>query len=81
MPRQLPGKSSLTLISQRRPTSIRAIAADGSVTCESDDAGPANAFVQGGNAFGTLATLGTTDGQTVQVIANGSRVMRWQPTR
>jgi hypothetical protein len=51
------------------------------VTCESDDAGPANAFVQGGNAFGTLATLGTTDGQTVQVIANGSRVMRWQPTR
>ena len=33
-------------------SSIRTIAADGSVTCQADSSGPANAFVQGGNAFG-----------------------------
>jgi hypothetical protein len=60
-------------------SSIRAIAADGSVTCETDDSGPANAFVRGGNAFGSVAVLGTTDNQPLSVVVNSTRVMRFEP--
>ncbi len=60
-------------------SSIRAIAADGTVSCETDDTGAANAFVQGGNAFGATAVLGTTDNRAIDVRANGSRVMRYEP--
>ncbi len=60
-------------------SSIRAVAADGTVTCEPDDVGPANAFVQGGNAFGTTAVIGTTDNNAIDVRVNGSRVMRYEP--
>jgi hypothetical protein len=47
--------------------------------CASDAAGPTSAFVQGGNAFGTEATLGSTSNFAVNVVANGQRVMRWEP--
>lgn len=59
-------------------SSIRVINNDGTVTCQTDNAGPANAFVQGGNAFGATATLGTTDGRTLVLVANGSEVMRYE---
>ena len=39
---------------------------------------PQNAFVQGGNAFGTTALLGTTDNQPLEVSVNGQRVMRFE---
>ena len=55
-------------------SSIRAIAADGSVTCQTDSAGAANAFVQGGNAFGAPAVVGTTDNQNMTVISGGQTV-------
>ena len=42
--------------------------------CAADDAGPANAFVQGGNAFGAPAVIGTTDAQPVTVQSGGSAV-------
>lgn len=38
-----------------------------------------NAFLQGGNAFGAPAIIGTTDGQPVEVRANGERTMRFEP--
>jgi hypothetical protein len=57
--------------------SIRAIAADGTVTCQAD--GPANAFVQNGNAFGATAILGTTDNNALDVRVNSTRVMRYEP--
>ncbi|MFO1311183.1 MAG: hypothetical protein U1F41_03865 [Burkholderiales bacterium] len=111
-------------------SSIRAIAADGSVTCQTDTnaggtvtsvgtgtgltGGPitssgtvsianggvgnaqlANAsvdvskldttstdaryFRQGGNAFGGVATLGTTDNNALEIKLNGVRVMRYEP--
>ena len=62
-------------------SSIRTINADGTVACETDDtgSGPANAFVQGGNAFGTAAVLGTSDNNAVDVRVNNSRVMRYEP--
>ena len=59
--------------------SIRTIAADGSVTCQADSSGPANAFVQGGNSFGATATLGTNDAQVVEIRAGGARVSRYEP--
>jgi len=61
-------------------SSIRTIAADGTVTCETDDigTGPANAFVQGGNAFGATAILGTSDNNAIEIKANGARVMRYE---
>jgi hypothetical protein len=34
------------------------------------------AFLQGGNAFGTLATLGTTDANDLQIITNNSNRIR-----
>ena len=40
---------------------------------------PQNAFVQGGNAFGTTALLGTTDNQPLNINVNNQRVMRYQP--
>jgi hypothetical protein len=63
-------------------SSIRAIAADGTVTCQAT--GPANAFAQGGNAFGNLlpnstAILGTTDANALDVRVDNSRVMRYEP--
>ncbi len=61
-------------------SSIRAIAADGSVTCETDNTGPANAFVQGGNSFGAFGTLGTNDNQTLALRANGLTSLKIQPT-
>jgi hypothetical protein len=56
---------------------ITSIAADGTVTCGAD--GPANAFVQGGNAFGAKAVLGTSDSQALELNANNNRVMRYEP--
>lgn len=47
--------------------------------CAADNAGPANAFVQDGNAFGATAVLGTTDAQPFEVQVQGSRVMRYEP--
>jgi hypothetical protein len=60
-------------------SSIRTINADGTVVCEADDAGPANAFVQGGNAFGATAVLGTTDNNALDLRVNGARVVRYEP--
>jgi hypothetical protein len=57
---------------------VRAIGADGTVTCGTDASGPANAFVQGGNAFGATASLGTTDANAVEVTVNGARVVRYE---
>ena len=37
---------------------------------------PQNAFVQGGNAFGTTALLGTTDDQPLEIHVGGGRVQR-----
>ena len=42
-------------------SSIRTIAADGSVTCQADSSGPANAFVQGATRSAAIAILGTTE--------------------
>jgi hypothetical protein len=41
--------------------------------------GPGNFFVQGGNAFGTTASLGTTDNQPFEIKVNDQRVMRYEP--
>ena len=60
-------------------SSIRIIAADGSVTCQADSTGPATAFVLGGNAFAAEAVLGTVDAFALNLHANGSRVMRYEP--
>ena len=40
---------------------------------------PQNAFVQGGNAFGTTATLGTTDNQPLTLMANNQPIARYMP--
>lgn len=37
-----------------------------------------NAFLQNGNAFGTTARLGTTDGQPLEVVVGNSRAMRYE---
>ena len=60
-------------------SSIRTINADGTVTCQADAAGPANAFVQGGNAFGATGVLGTADNQPLDIRVNGTRVARYEP--
>ena len=46
--------------------------------CAADNAGPANAFVQNGNAFGATAVLGTTDNQPLDIRVDNSRVMRYE---
>jgi hypothetical protein len=38
-----------------------------------------NTVLNGGNAFGTTAVLGTTDNQPLDIRVNGSRVMRYEP--
>ncbi len=48
-------------------------------SCAADSTGPANAFVQGGNAFGATALLGTNDNQPLDLRVNGSRVMHYEP--
>ena len=48
--------------------------------CASDAAGRANAFVQGGNAFGVAARLGSNDAQPVEIEAGNARVMRYEPS-
>ena len=59
---------------------IRIIAADGSVTCQTDSGGGgANAFVNGGNYFPIQAVLGTLDTVPLQVFVNGAEVMRFEP--
>lgn len=60
-------------------SSIRAIAADGTVTCQADSTGPANAFVQQGNSFGVPARLGTLDAQPLEILMSGQRAVRIQP--
>ena len=40
---------------------------------------PQNAFVQGGNAFATTATIGTLDNQPLDINVNGQRVARFAP--
>ena len=60
-------------------SSIRIIAADGTVTCQADATGPANAFVQGGNAYGATGVLGTADNQPLDIRVNGTRVARYEP--
>ena len=37
-------------------------------------------LMQGGNAFGTTAVLGTTDNQPVNINVNGARVARYEPS-
>ncbi|MCC7523167.1 tail fiber domain-containing protein, partial [Candidatus Uhrbacteria bacterium] len=39
-----------------------------------------SAFVQNGNAFGTLATLGTTDANDLRIITNGTEALRIEST-
>ena len=46
--------------------------------CAADNVGPANAFVQNGNAFGATAVLGTTDNQPLDIRVDNSRVMRYE---
>ena len=60
-------------------SSIRAIAQDGTVTCEADDGGGAGAFVQNGNGFGAEAVLGTTDNFALNIQVNSVRIMRLDP--
>ena len=41
---------------------------------------PQNAFVQGGNAFGATALIGTTDNQSLDLLLASVPVMRFEPT-
>ena len=41
---------------------------------------PQNAFVQGGNSFGTTGLLGTNDNQPLEIRVNGQRVARYEPS-
>jgi endosialidase-like protein len=49
-------------------------------TCGTDNAGAANAFVQGGNAFGAIAKLGTLDNRFLDLYANNQPIGRFMPT-
>ncbi|MFO1313636.1 MAG: tail fiber domain-containing protein [Burkholderiales bacterium] len=60
-------------------SSIRVIAANGTVTCQADNTGPANAFVLYGNAFGQTASVGTVDNWPLELIANNRRALRITP--
>ena len=55
-------------------SSIRVINGDGTVSCQLDSSGAANAFVQGGNTFGAPGVVGTTDAQSMTVQSGGSQV-------
>lgn len=62
-------------------TSIRAIASNGAVTCETDDVGTLNGWTRAGNA-GTNPTsdfVGTTDNQPLELRANNVRAWRASP--
>jgi len=53
----------------------------GSTRFQLDQQGPTgSAFVQNGNAFGALATLGTTDGYDLRFITNNAEVVRISST-
>jgi len=41
---------------------------------------PQNAFVQGGNGFGTTALLGTVDNEPIDIMIAGQSVMRYEPS-
>jgi hypothetical protein len=47
--------------------------------CAADATGVANAFVQGGNAFGSPAVLGTIDTQPLDLRVHGARALRLEP--
>ena len=53
-------------------SSIRAIAQDGTVTCETIPPAPSNTWIQGGNAFAAPGVIGTTDAQSLAVNSGGS---------
>ena len=60
---------------------VRAIAADGTVTCGTDASGPANAYVQGGNVVAGDGILGTTSGgSALNLLAGGLRTQRLEGT-
>ncbi|MBK8321685.1 MAG: tail fiber domain-containing protein [Betaproteobacteria bacterium] len=48
-------------------------------TCAADATGTVNGLVQGGNAFGAVASLGTNDNQAVEIIVNNTRAVRLEP--
>lgn len=56
---------------------LRGITSLGLPVCAADASGPANAFVQGGNAFGAPAVLGSSDNQPLELRVNGARVARF----
>lgn len=69
---------------QRRLTSdcpvgqaLRGITSLGLPVCQNDASGPANAWVNGGNAFGAPGVLGTTDNQPLELQVRGVRVARF----
>jgi len=79
--------SADTAYLQRRVTgtcgagsAIASIAADGAVTCETDDVGPAG-WLLGGNAGTTPGTdyVGTSDNQALELRVNGTRAVRIEP--
>lgn len=47
--------------------------------CAADATGVANAFLQGGNAFGSPAVLGTNDTQPLDLRVHGARALRLEP--
>lgn len=58
---------------------------NGAWTCAADmdtnnTANDARYFRQGGNLFVTTARIGTADNNPTEILANGSRVMRYAPT-
>lgn len=61
-------------------SSIRAIAADGTVTCQVDNAGQANALVQNGNSFTATVRMGSTDFHETHIIAGNKVGMRIVPS-
>lgn len=56
---------------------LRGITSLGLPVCQADATGPANAWVNGGNAFGAPGVLGTTDNQPLELRVRGARVARF----